>query len=104
MKKMSALVMLAFFAISSRREIVFGQSEKENAQLANALTSAKISLEMGMMASEREGQPISAKFEVEDGKLQLSVYTMKGSQFFRGRKHTARKNRDQIAAFIMEGA
>ena len=81
MKKMSALVMLAFFAISSRREIVFGQSEKENAQLANALTSAKISLEMGIMNSEREGKPISAKFEMEDGKLQLSVYTMKGSQF-----------------------
>ena len=81
MKKMSALVILAFFAISSRREIVFGQSEKENAQLANALTSAKISLEMGIMTSEREGKPISAKFEVEDGKLQLSVYTMKGSQF-----------------------
>src|SRR5438874_12337355 len=78
---MSALVMLAFFAISSRREIVFGQSEKENAQLANALTSAKISLEMGIMNSEREGKPISAKFEMEDGKLQLSVYTMKGSQF-----------------------
>ena len=56
MKKMSALVMLAFFAFSFRGEIVFGQSQKENAQLANALTSAKISLEMGMMASEREGQ------------------------------------------------
>jgi hypothetical protein len=33
------------------------------------------------MASEREGKPISAKFEVEDGKLQLSVYTMKGDKF-----------------------
>ena len=81
MKKMSALVMLAFFAFSSRREIVFGQSEKENAQLATAITSAKISLEMGMMTSEREGKPISAKFEMDDGKLQLSVYTMRGSQF-----------------------
>ena len=81
MKKMLALVVLAFFAISSRREIVFGQNEKENAQLATAITSAKISLEMGMMTSEREGKPISAKFEMEDGKLQLSVYTMKGTQF-----------------------
>ena len=81
MKKMFALVVLAFFAISSRREILFGQSEKENAQLANAIASAKVSLEMGVMTSEREGKPISAKFEMEDGKLQLSVYTMKGSQF-----------------------
>src|SRR5262249_49556699 len=26
-------------------------------------------------------KPISAKFEVEEGKLQLSVYTMKGNKF-----------------------
>src|SRR5207247_2547949 len=34
-----------------------------------------------ILASEREGKPISAKFEVEEGKLQLSVYTMKGDKF-----------------------
>lgn len=34
-----------------------------------------------MRASEREGTPISAKFEIEDGKLQLSVYAMKGDDF-----------------------
>jgi hypothetical protein len=33
------------------------------------------------VASERTGQPISGTFEVEHGKLQLSVYTMKGEQF-----------------------
>jgi hypothetical protein len=33
------------------------------------------------MAGERAGQPISGKFEVEHGKLQLSVYTMKGEPF-----------------------
>src|SRR6058998_1817126 len=42
---------------------------------------AKDSLEQALAASEREGKPISAKFEVEDGKLQLSVYTMKGDKF-----------------------
>src|SRR5262249_9350942 len=30
---------------------------------------------------ERDGKPISAKFEIEDGKLQLSVYTLKGKDF-----------------------
>ena len=83
MKKMLALVVLVFFAISSRREIVFGQSEKENAQLATAITSAKISLEMGIMTSEREGKPISSKFELEDGKLQLSIHH-EGHSIFRG--------------------
>ena len=35
----------------------------------------------GLKASEAQGTPISAKFEIEDGKLQLSVYTIKGSDF-----------------------
>jgi hypothetical protein len=38
-------------------------------------------LESGLRASEAQGTPISAKFEIEDGKLQLSVYTMKGNDF-----------------------
>ena len=79
-KTMLAVTMLGFFAISLPH-IAFAQGDKEHAQLANALTSAKVTLEAGLMASEREGKPISAKFEVEDGKLQLSVYTMKGDKF-----------------------
>jgi hypothetical protein len=38
-------------------------------------------LEGGLRSSEPQGTPISAKFEIEDGKLQLSVYTMKGNDF-----------------------
>jgi hypothetical protein len=38
-------------------------------------------LQGGLKASEREGMPISAKFEIADGKLQLSVYTMKDNDF-----------------------
>jgi len=45
------------------------------------LKEAKISLQRGVTASAKEGKPISAKYEVEDGKLQLSVYTMKGATF-----------------------
>lgn len=55
--------------------------EKEHAELAKALTAAKVSLRAALTASEREGKPISAKFEVEDGKLQLSVYTEKKGTF-----------------------
>ena len=40
-----------------------------------------MTLEEGLKASEREGTPISAKFEVADGKLQLSVYTAKSGGF-----------------------
>src|SRR4029450_12989879 len=55
--------------------------EKAHAELAKALTGAKVSLEEGLTASAREGTPISGKFELEEGKLQLSVYTMKGDAF-----------------------
>ncbi len=55
--------------------------DKEHAELAKALKGAKVSLAKGLSASEREGKPISGKFEVEHGLLQLSVYTMKGEKF-----------------------
>jgi hypothetical protein len=56
--------------------------DKEHAELAKALKSAKVSLEKGLAASESQGKPISGKFEIEDGKLQLSVYTLKADKFF----------------------
>jgi hypothetical protein len=49
--------------------------------LAAAMKNATATLQGGLKASEPQGTPISAKFEIEDGKLQLSVYTMKGNDF-----------------------
>ena len=49
--------------------------------LAAALEDATATLQGGLKASESEGTPISAKFEIADGKLRLSVYTMKGDGF-----------------------
>ena len=49
--------------------------------LAAAMKNATATLQGGLKASEAQGTPISAKFEIEDGKLQLSVYTMKGNDF-----------------------
>ena len=59
----------------------WASDEKDHAELAKALKDAKIPLQRGLAASAKEGKPISAKYEVEDGKLQLSVYTMKGDKF-----------------------
>jgi hypothetical protein len=56
-------------------------NDKEHAELAKALKGVKLSLEKALSASESQGKPISGKFEVEDGKLQLSAYTMKGDKF-----------------------
>ena len=54
---------------------------KERAELIHALKGVKVSLKQGLIASASKGKPISGKFEVEDGKLQLSVYTAKGGAF-----------------------
>ena len=53
----------------------------DQAALAAAMKNATATLQGGLKASEAQGTPISAKFEIEDGKLQLSVYTMKGDDF-----------------------
>jgi hypothetical protein len=55
--------------------------EKERAELVHALKGVKVSLKQGLVASASKGKPISGKFEVEDGKLQLSFYTAKGGEF-----------------------
>jgi hypothetical protein len=55
--------------------------DKGQAELAKALQGVKITLEQGLAASARGGTPISGKFEVEEGKLQLSIYTMKAGTF-----------------------
>ena len=53
----------------------------DEAALAAAMKNAPATLQGGLKASEAQGTPISAKFEIEDGKLQLSIYTMKGNDF-----------------------
>jgi len=50
-------------------------------KLIKLLDTSKINLQQGLAASEQQGQPISAKFEVDEGKLQLSVYTAKDGKF-----------------------
>ena len=45
------------------------------------MDTSKVNLQQGLAASEQQGQPISAKFEVDEGKLQLSVYTVKEGKF-----------------------
>ena len=55
--------------------------EAEPAALAKALQNMTVTLQDGLKASEREGKPISGKFEIEDNALQLSVYTLKGDDF-----------------------
>src|SRR5262245_50151212 len=61
--------------------VAAAQSPSEQAQLAKELSGVRVPLAQGLSASKREGNPISAKYELEEGKLQLSVYTEKNGKF-----------------------
>lgn len=57
-------------------------TDKEKAELATAVSGAKVTLEQGLLVSKKNGKPVSAKFEIENGKPQLSVYIVKdGSKY-----------------------
>lgn len=52
-------------------------SVAERAALGQALATAWLPLESGLVLGSTQGTPISAQYELEDGVLQLSVYTLK---------------------------
>jgi hypothetical protein len=82
MKKVRWLLASCFvFLLGSGLAWAAQYDEKESAELAQALKGAKVSLKQGLVASASKGKPISGKFEVEDGKVQLSVYAAKGGKF-----------------------
>ena len=81
MSRMAAFIAVFVFVVSPGWTQTTDDKAKEHANLEAALKDAKVPLQQGLTASAKEGKPISAKYEVEDGKLQLSVYTMKGDNF-----------------------
>src|SRR5467141_5459665 len=78
---MAAIAAALVFVVPTGWAQTSDDKAKEHAELEKALNGAKIPLERGLTASAKEGKPISAKYEMEEGKLQLSVYTMKGDNF-----------------------
>src|SRR5262245_11505597 len=81
--KRTRIVMLSLAALVWTATLGWAQphDDKERKELATAMKDAKVPLQQGLAARAKEGKPISAKYEVEDGKLQLSVFTMKGDKF-----------------------
>lgn len=61
---------------------VWADEDEDQAAVAKLLPAAKITLQQGLTVSESEGQPISGKFEVDEGHFQLSVYTAKAGKFY----------------------
>jgi hypothetical protein len=65
-------LMATALAVQAETGSVNGRSS-----LTRALQGADLRLESGLAVSAREGTPLSAKFEIDDGAFQLSVYTAK---------------------------
>lgn len=74
-----SLVVVAILVVP----FAYAEDSAADAQkLADQVKRAKVSLERGLQVSEKEGTPMSGKFELEDGKLQLSVYTEKRGKYY----------------------
>jgi hypothetical protein len=73
--------LIGLLASASLLGAAVADEAKDQAALAKQLPSAKVTLSQGLTASESKGQPISGKFEIDEGSFQLSVYTAQGSAF-----------------------
>ena len=73
----SSLVTWSLVAASPARARAETSSVGGRQTLTQALQGAWLPLESGLVVSAREGTPLSAKYEIDDGAFQLSVYTSK---------------------------
>jgi hypothetical protein len=67
--------------------LVFGNgvaadNEADDREVAKALPEGSLPLASALSASMAHGQPLSARYEIDHGALQLSVYTAKSGDFF----------------------
>lgn len=91
MKKIMAFVMAlaSVGLLLARPAFAEGEAKKGEAYDAHeasklngeTLEKVKTSLAGGLAAAASMGKPISAKFEMHEGKLQLSIYAAKGGKF-----------------------
>src|SRR5262245_38021693 len=75
---MLSILALALAAAPAARS----EQDEDPVALASALMHVPMKLQDGLRASESRGLPISGKYEIEDGNVQLSVYTTDGKKFY----------------------
>jgi hypothetical protein len=74
-------LLIGLLATASLLGAAVADEAKDQAAVTKQLPSAKVTLSQGLTASESKGQPVSAKFEIDEGNFQLSVYTARGGAF-----------------------
>lgn len=77
-----AAYLIAFSTAIAPIVLFAEEAGNDAAALAAALKGINVSLSQGLAASASQGKPISGKWEIDGGQLQLSVYTSKGGEFF----------------------
>jgi hypothetical protein len=60
---------------------VWAEQSGNTPALAKAIPGASVTLQQGLAANADQGRPISAKYEIDEGTFQLSVYTEKAGKF-----------------------
>ena len=79
MKHWLSLIVAGFLSLTAVSS--WAGEDMNPAAMAKALPQASLPLEKAFKVSEREGKPVSGKYEIEHDALQLSLYTMKGDRF-----------------------
>jgi hypothetical protein len=74
-------IVLGILAASPLGALAQSSPSEGRETLTRALRGAWLPLESGLAASAREGTPLSAKYEIDAGAFQLSVYTWKGDAY-----------------------
>lgn len=80
MKRKSAMLVIS--VIGGILLLVGAAKAEEKGVDWKALEAAKVSLEKGLAVAQQQGKSISGKFEMEEGKVQLSVYTVSKGKFW----------------------
>src|SRR5260370_40335943 len=77
-RSLKLVVLVAAVGLSGPGALPAWAEDDDAAVLATALKDTKFTLQDGLKASQREGQPISAPSEIADGELQRLIYTTQG--------------------------
>ena len=79
MRRSTAIAVIGFIVLAAFPLPTLAQPSLSDArsELTRALFGAWLPLESGLAVSTREGTPLSAKYEIDNGAFQLSVYTWK---------------------------
>ena len=82
MGSISSLARLTSVATLFATSVASGQATKAQAALAAAMRGSNhVALADGIETASASGKPISARYEFEDGKLQLSVFVEKAGAY-----------------------